>query len=30
MLLVEDYLARIAIATAEPSTPSPSVAGGEL
>jgi bacterioferritin B len=30
MLLVEDYLARIAVAAAEPSTPSPPVAGGEL
>jgi ferritin len=30
MLLVEDYLARVATPAAEPSTPSPPVAGGEL
>jgi ferritin len=30
MLLVEDYLARIAVTAAEPSTPSPPAAGGEL
>jgi ferritin len=30
MLLVEEYLARVAIAAAEPSTPSPAAAGGEL
>jgi bacterioferritin B len=30
MLLVEDYLARVALAAAEPSTPAPAVAGGQL
>jgi hypothetical protein len=30
MLLVEDYLARIAAPASEPSTPSPPAAGGEL
>jgi ferritin len=30
MLLVEDYLARVAVTAAEPSTPSPAAAGGEL
>jgi bacterioferritin B len=30
MLLVEDYLSRVAEAAAEPSTPSPPAAGGEL
>jgi bacterioferritin B len=30
MLLVEDYLARVAVAAAEPATPSPPAAGGEL
>jgi bacterioferritin B len=30
MLLVEEYLARVAVTAAEPSTPSPAAAGGEL
>ena len=30
MLLVEEYLARMAVAAAEPSTPAPPAAGGEL
>jgi ferritin len=30
MLLVEEYLARIAVTAAEPSTPAPPVAGGQL
>jgi ferritin len=30
MLVVEDYLARVAVSAAEPSTPSPPAAGGRL
>jgi ferritin len=30
MLLVEDYLSRVTVSAAEPSTPSPPAAGGEL